>query len=141
SPAGGSPRAAVARCFRRYGREATALAPTVLSLPDCSERARLAVRPERALSSQRLRYGVMSLEGQGRQRVIPFAGLARQHRSLGDQLHAALDRAVATDAFILGPEVEAFEGEFADYCRTKRGVGGPSGPPAIDLILMAAGLG
>ena len=99
------------------------------------------VRWERAFSAQRLRYGAMSLEGQGRQRVIPFAGLARQHGNLGDQLRAALDRVVATDAFILGPEVEAFEAEFADYCTTKECVGVASGTAAIALILMAAGIG
>jgi dTDP-4-amino-4,6-dideoxygalactose transaminase len=68
-------------------------------------------------------------------------GLARQHERLSGQLTAAFRRVVETDAFILGPEVEAFELEFADYCETRECVGVASGTAALALALMAAGIG
>lgn len=44
-------------------------------------------------------------------------------------------------AFILGPEVAAFEEEFAAYCGSKIGVGVNSGTSALHLALLAAGIG
>jgi dTDP-4-amino-4,6-dideoxygalactose transaminase len=68
-------------------------------------------------------------------------GLARQHAALSDELTAAFRRVVDADAFILGPEVEAFEQEFTDYCQTRECVGVASGTAALALTLIAAGIG
>ncbi|OGW92207.1 MAG: erythromycin biosynthesis sensory transduction protein eryC1, partial [Omnitrophica bacterium RIFCSPHIGHO2_02_FULL_63_14] len=58
---------------------------------------------------------------------------------------AAFDRAVKTvmrsGRFILGPEVEAFEAEFARYCGSKNGVGVANGLDALHLVLRAWGIG
>jgi dTDP-4-amino-4,6-dideoxygalactose transaminase len=43
--------------------------------------------------------------------------------------------------FVLGPEVEAFEQEFARYCGTAHAVGVSSGTSALHLALLAAGVG
>jgi dTDP-4-amino-4,6-dideoxygalactose transaminase len=43
--------------------------------------------------------------------------------------------------FVLGPEVEAFEREFAAYCRTAHAVGVSSGTSALHLALLAAEVG
>jgi dTDP-4-amino-4,6-dideoxygalactose transaminase len=72
---------------------------------------------------------------------VPFVGLARQHERLSGELAAAFRRVVDADAFILGPEVEAFEREFADYCQTRECVGVASGTAALTLALIAAGIG
>jgi dTDP-3-amino-3,4,6-trideoxy-alpha-D-glucose transaminase len=74
-------------------------------------------------------------------RLIPFAGLARQHAPLSDQLRAAFERVLRSDAFILGPEVGAFEQEFAGYCEARECVGVASGTAALTLALLAAGIG
>jgi dTDP-4-amino-4,6-dideoxygalactose transaminase len=72
---------------------------------------------------------------------VPFVGLSRQHAGLGDQLQRAFERVLAADAFILGAEVEAFEREFADYCRAHECAGVASGTAALALALTAAGIG
>lgn len=78
----------------------------------------------------------------GRRRpVVPFVGLARQHEALGEELREAFERVVGSDGFILGPEVEAFEREFADYCAARECVGVASGTAALALALTAAGIG
>ncbi len=43
--------------------------------------------------------------------------------------------------YILGPEVEAFEAEFADYCGAAHGVGVANGTDAITIALRAMGVG
>lgn len=73
--------------------------------------------------------------------VVPFVGLARQHAALGDELREAFERVVGSDGFTLGPEVEAFEREFADYCAARECVGVASGTAALALALTAAGIG
>jgi dTDP-4-amino-4,6-dideoxygalactose transaminase len=73
--------------------------------------------------------------------VVPFVGLARQHAALSTELRAAFERVVGSDGFILGPDVEAFEHEFADYCGARECVGVASGTAALALALTAAGIG
>ncbi len=72
---------------------------------------------------------------------MPFVALGRQHRALAGELRAAFERVLATDAFILGSEVEAFEEEFAAYCGARECVGVASGTAALTLALIAAGIG
>src|SRR5512138_2653449 len=47
---------------------------------------------------------------------IPFLDLGAGHAELRTELDAAWQRVFASDRLILGPEVEAFEAEFAAYC-------------------------
>jgi dTDP-3-amino-3,4,6-trideoxy-alpha-D-glucose transaminase len=83
----------------------------------------------------------VDVQAQAPARVVPFVGLSRQHAALGAELRAAFERVVSADAFILGGEVEAFEREFADYCRSAECVGVASGTAALTLTLIAAGIG
>ena len=48
---------------------------------------------------------------------------------------------LATTQFILGPKVEAFETDFADYCQSSFAFGVNSGTSALHLALLAAGVG
>jgi dTDP-3-amino-3,4,6-trideoxy-alpha-D-glucose transaminase len=57
------------------------------------------------------------------------------------ELEAAVARAVASDRYLLGPELDRFESEFAAYCGTRHCVGVGSGLSAIELALRAAGVG
>jgi dTDP-4-amino-4,6-dideoxygalactose transaminase len=54
---------------------------------------------------------------------------------------AALARVVASGWYILGPEVEQFEAEFAAACRAPHAVGVGTGTDAITLILRALDIG
>jgi dTDP-4-amino-4,6-dideoxygalactose transaminase len=63
--------------------------------------------------------------------------LARYHEQLGRRLAEV----VATGRYILGPEVEAFEREFAAYCGTRHCIGVANGTDAITIALRALGVG
>src|SRR6187549_838415 len=56
-------------------------------------------------------------------------------------VRAAIDRVIARGWFVLGPEVEAFEREFADASGAAHAVGVGNGTDAIALILRALGIG
>ncbi|HEY8490860.1 MAG TPA: DegT/DnrJ/EryC1/StrS family aminotransferase, partial [Dehalococcoidia bacterium] len=73
--------------------------------------------------------------------MIPVADPGRQYRALREEIDAAVARVLASGHFILGPEVEALEAEFAAYCGTAHAVAVASGTDAIRLTLRAAGIG
>jgi dTDP-4-amino-4,6-dideoxygalactose transaminase len=73
--------------------------------------------------------------------VIPFVDLRAQHASIRQELDAAIGRVIDTCQFTLGPEVEAFESEFANYCEAPFGIAVNSGTSALHLALLAAGVG
>ncbi|HZT75100.1 MAG TPA: DegT/DnrJ/EryC1/StrS family aminotransferase [Vicinamibacterales bacterium] len=56
-------------------------------------------------------------------------------------VRAAIDRVVARGWFVLGPEVEAFEAEFAAASHAAHAVGVGTGTDAIALVLRALGIG
>jgi len=72
---------------------------------------------------------------------IPFLSLAPVYDELRDELHEACLRALASAHYILGPEVERFEREFAAYCGTRHCVSVGNGLDALTLTLRAAGIG
>ena len=72
---------------------------------------------------------------------IPFLDLGRSHESIRNQLDMAYKRVMDSGHFIMGPEVEAFEAEFAAYCGTRYCVGIGNGLDAIYLLLEAYGVG
>jgi dTDP-3-amino-3,4,6-trideoxy-alpha-D-glucose transaminase len=64
--------------------------------------------------------------------------------SLDRQLPAIVDRLAAVaegGRYILGPEVEAFEREFADYLGVRHAIGVANGTDAITIALRALGVG
>ncbi|MBI5250279.1 MAG: DegT/DnrJ/EryC1/StrS family aminotransferase [Desulfomonile tiedjei] len=72
--------------------------------------------------------------------MVPFLDLKAQYRVIADEIRQAVDRVLESGRFTLGPEVEAFEQEFAAYCGTKHAVGVNSGTSALHLALLAAGV-
>jgi dTDP-3-amino-3,4,6-trideoxy-alpha-D-glucose transaminase len=60
---------------------------------------------------------------------------------LKDEVKAAIERVIASGKYILGPEVSAFEREFAAYCGAAHGVGVANGTDAITIALRAMGVG
>jgi dTDP-4-amino-4,6-dideoxygalactose transaminase len=67
--------------------------------------------------------------------------LHRHHDPLAAELREAFERVLASSAFILGGEVERFEREFAEYCRTADCVGVNSGTAALALMFEASRIG
>src|ERR1039458_10877672 len=61
--------------------------------------------------------------------------------ALRGELRAAIDRVLDSERYILGPEVAAFEQEFAAYCGAEHAVGVANGTDAITIALRAMGVG
>jgi dTDP-4-amino-4,6-dideoxygalactose transaminase len=72
---------------------------------------------------------------------IPFLDVAAAYAELKDELDAAARRVMASGQFILGPEVAAFEEEFAAFCEADHAIGVGSGLDALRLILLGYGVG
>ena len=62
-------------------------------------------------------------------------------RGLRTELRAAVERVLDSERYILGPEVSAFEEEFAAYCGAGHAVGVANGTEAITIALRAMGVG
>lgn len=71
---------------------------------------------------------------------IPLVDLGIQHREVEAEVRAGFDRVFSATSFVLGPEAERFEREFADYCGVGHCVGVGNGTDAIELALLAAGV-
>ena len=72
---------------------------------------------------------------------VPFVDLEAQYRAIQDEIDAAISNVLRRTDFILGVEVELFEGEFADYCGAKYAIGVDSGTSALELALRAYKIG
>lgn len=73
--------------------------------------------------------------------TIPFFDLKQQYASIQSEIDAAAAQVLQSGWFILGPEVEAFEKEFAEYIGVRHGIGVGSGTEALHLALLALGVG
>jgi dTDP-4-amino-4,6-dideoxygalactose transaminase len=72
---------------------------------------------------------------------VPLLDLRAQFATIQGEVRAAIDRVLASQHFILGPEVEALEKSVAAYAGCKHGIGVSSGTDAILVALMALGVG
>jgi dTDP-3-amino-3,4,6-trideoxy-alpha-D-glucose transaminase len=72
---------------------------------------------------------------------IPFLDVAAAYAELSDELDEAARRVMASGQFILGPEVTAFEEEFAAYCGSRHAIGVGNGLDALRLVLLGYGVG
>ncbi len=72
---------------------------------------------------------------------IPMVNLKSQYQALKQEIDSALIDALSATQFILGPNVQAFEQEAADYLGVKHAIGVASGTDALHLALVAAGIG
>jgi dTDP-4-amino-4,6-dideoxygalactose transaminase len=72
---------------------------------------------------------------------VPLLDLRAQFQTIRGEVMAAVERVFESQHFILGPEVEAFERDAAEYCRIKHAIGCGSGSDALLLALTALGVG
>jgi dTDP-4-amino-4,6-dideoxygalactose transaminase len=66
--------------------------------------------------------------------------LQRQYEQVRAEILQAVGRVCASQHYVLGPEVEQFEREMADFCGAREAVGCSSGTDAVWLALAAAGV-
>src|SRR5215212_11033685 len=72
---------------------------------------------------------------------VPFVDLAAQQASIQTEINAAIQRVLSECSFVLGPQVEEFERDFAKFAGCEHAVGVSSGLDALRLALMAVGVG
>lgn len=72
---------------------------------------------------------------------IPLVDLKAQYGPLEEQIRKAWDGVLASMQLFLGPNVRAFEQEFAQYCGVEHAIGVGDGTSAIQLALRAAEIG
>lgn len=72
---------------------------------------------------------------------IKLVDLQRQYQTIRNEVLQALDESLGTMDLFLGPNVRAFEREFADYCGVAEAIGVGSGTDALYLGLRACGIG
>src|ERR1700727_944658 len=73
--------------------------------------------------------------------AVPLFDTATPLQPLREELRAAVERVLDSERYILGPEVQAFEQEFAAYCGADHAVGVANGTDAITIALRAMGVG
>lgn len=71
---------------------------------------------------------------------IPMVDLKGQYQSLQSEIDSAILQALSETRFILGPNVQAFEQEAADYLGAKYAISCASGTDALHLAMLAAGI-
>ena len=72
---------------------------------------------------------------------VPFLDLITPHQELEDELVEVFRSCLRTASFVGGPQVQAFEEEFAQFCETKCCVAVGSGTDALRFALIAANIG
>lgn len=73
--------------------------------------------------------------------AVPLLDLKLQYAAIRDEVLRATDEVYASQVFILGKKVDAFERDFAAYCQTKHAIGLSSGTDALLIALMVLGVG
>lgn len=71
---------------------------------------------------------------------VPFVDLAAQHAEIADEVRSGMDAVFAATAFVGGPDVAAFESEYAAYVGVDHCIGVANGTDALELALRAAGV-
>ncbi len=72
--------------------------------------------------------------------TVPFLDLKAQYASIKNEVDEAVLRVLASTTYVLGPEVEAFEKEFAARHNVRHAVAVNTGTSALHVTLLAAGI-
>jgi dTDP-4-amino-4,6-dideoxygalactose transaminase len=73
--------------------------------------------------------------------AVPLLDLKLQYAAIRDEVMRVTDEVYASQHFILGKKVDAFERDFAVYCQSKHAIGVSSGTDALLEALMVLGVG
>ncbi len=72
---------------------------------------------------------------------VPLLDLKAQYAPMREEIRTAMDEVCDAQYFILGPKVEEFESNVAEYCGVKHAVGVSSGTDALLMAMMALNIG
>jgi dTDP-4-amino-4,6-dideoxygalactose transaminase len=73
--------------------------------------------------------------------AIPLVDLKASHAEVAEEVAAGWQAVLDRTAFVLGPDVKAFEEEFAAFSDVEHCVGVANGTDALELAFRAAGIG
>ncbi|HEX5479890.1 MAG TPA: DegT/DnrJ/EryC1/StrS family aminotransferase, partial [Dehalococcoidia bacterium] len=73
--------------------------------------------------------------------TVPFVDMQARIAPIRDELLEACARVIDSGVFVMGPETEALEAEFAAYCGVGHAVAVANGTAALQLALLALGIG
>jgi dTDP-4-amino-4,6-dideoxygalactose transaminase len=73
--------------------------------------------------------------------MIPMVDLKAQYAEIKGEVEQGLAQTIENCSFILGPNVQGFEKEAAEYLGVKHAIGVASGTDALHLALLAEGIG
>src|SRR3989338_5719694 len=71
---------------------------------------------------------------------VPFLDLNAQYKPIKDEIRKEIDWVLDNNSFILGPKVEEFEKNFANFCGKKYAIGVNSGTSGLHLALLVKGI-
>ncbi len=71
---------------------------------------------------------------------IPLVDLRAQYATIREEIRAAIDGVLDSMQLTIGPNVRAFDQEWAAYCGTKHAIGVGSGTDALQLAIRACGV-
>ncbi|MDO8506098.1 MAG: DegT/DnrJ/EryC1/StrS family aminotransferase [Candidatus Limnocylindria bacterium] len=71
---------------------------------------------------------------------IPLVDLRAQYATIRDEVRQAIDEVLDGMQLTIGPNVRAFDQEWAAYCGTKHAIGVGSGTDALQLAIRAVGV-
>jgi dTDP-4-amino-4,6-dideoxygalactose transaminase len=72
---------------------------------------------------------------------VPFLDVGATYRELKEEVTEAVARVLGSGVYLLGPELDAFQREFAAYVGVKHCIGVASGIDALHLAMRAMGIG
>lgn len=72
---------------------------------------------------------------------VPMLDLTRQYKSIASDVEEALTRVAASQQYVMGPDVQAFEKEAAEFLGVEHALGCASGTDALWLCLAASDIG
>ena len=72
--------------------------------------------------------------------TVPYTGLSDEAAILKKDYVEAFEKVLLSGRYIMGPELLAFEQEFAEYCQVPFAVGAATGTDSLYLVLHALGL-
>lgn len=75
------------------------------------------------------------------QQHIPFVDLKAQYLPIKDEIRRAWDEVLDSMQLFLGPNVKAFEQEFAQFCGAGHAIGVSDGTDGLQLALLGCGVG
>ena len=71
---------------------------------------------------------------------IPLVDLKAQYATIRDEVRQAIDEVLDSMQLTIGPNVRAFDKEWAEYCGTTHAIGVGSGTDALQLAIRACGI-